>query len=261
MVLSFTPLQLLTLIVVFLITSIISVVTGSTSLITVPTLFTFGVDPRVAVATNMFALTLMSVGGALPFLGKNIIDRRRLPLLVGLTLAGSIVGALLVLVVPSQAMPPIISIFMLAVAFFALTKQDTGLIQGETAASPGPEVAGYGATFAMGIYGGFFSGGYVTILTVVYITLFSMTFVEAVAVTKVINVVSSLIATLIFMGYGLIDYQLGLILGIAMFIGAIIGARIALRLNNIWLRRIFVATVVALALKTLLYDFAWKVFN
>lgn len=113
----------------------------------------------------------------------------------------------------------------------------------------------------MGIYGGFFSGGYVTILTVVYITLFSMTFVEAVAVTKVINVVSSLIATLIFMGYGLIDYQLGLILGIAMFIGAIIGARIALRLNNIWLRRIFVATVVALALKTLLYDFAWKVFN
>jgi uncharacterized membrane protein YfcA len=255
-----TPLQLLALIVVFLITSIISVVTGSTSLITVPALFTFGVDPRVAVATNMFALTLMSVGGALPFLGNNMIDRRRLPLLVGLTLAGSIIGALLVLVVPSQAMPPIISIFMLAVALFTLTKQDAGLTQGR-AAAPTMEVAGYGVTFAMGIYGGFFSGGYVTILTVAYITLFSMTFVEAVALTKVINVVSSLMATFIFMGYGLIDYPLGLILGAAMFMGAVVGARAALRLNNIWLRRIFVTTVIGLALKTLLYDFAWKLLN
>jgi uncharacterized membrane protein YfcA len=150
---------------------------------------------------------------------------------------------------------------MLAVALFTLTKPDAGLTQGRAAASPTMEVAGYGATFAMGIYGGFFSGGYVTILTVAYITLFGMTFVEAVALTKVINVVSSLIATLIFMGYGLIDYPLGLILGAAMFMGAVVGARAALRLNNIWLRRIFVTTVIGLALKTLLYDFAWKLLN
>jgi hypothetical protein len=51
--------KLLTLIAVFFITSIISVVTGSTSLITVPVMIQRGIEPRVAVATNMFALDLL----------------------------------------------------------------------------------------------------------------------------------------------------------------------------------------------------------
>ncbi|HRH45111.1 MAG TPA: hypothetical protein PKY82_25965 [Pyrinomonadaceae bacterium] len=66
------------LIIVFFLTSLISVVTGSTSLITVPAMLQFGVEPRVALATNMFALMFMSVGGTLPFLGKGTIKRQRL---------------------------------------------------------------------------------------------------------------------------------------------------------------------------------------
>ncbi len=53
-------------------------------------------------------------------------------------------------------------------------------------------------TFILGIYGGFFSGGYVTLLTAAYVMLFRMTFVEAIATTKFINIFSSLIATIIF---------------------------------------------------------------
>jgi len=47
---------------VFLFTSVISVVTGSTSLITVPVMIALGIEAHVAVATNMLALTFMSVG-------------------------------------------------------------------------------------------------------------------------------------------------------------------------------------------------------
>ena len=66
--------ELLPLIVSFFVTSIVSVVTGSTSLITVPAMLQFGIEPRSAVATNMLALTLMNVGGSLSFRGRNIID-------------------------------------------------------------------------------------------------------------------------------------------------------------------------------------------
>ncbi len=48
--------KLLLLIVVFFATSLISVVTGDTSLITVPVMIQFGIEPHVAVATNMLAL-------------------------------------------------------------------------------------------------------------------------------------------------------------------------------------------------------------
>ncbi len=252
------PLPLLILILIFFATSLVGVVTGSNSLITVPAMFQFGIDPRVAVATNMFGLTFMAVGGSLPFLGKGMIDRRRLPALVLLTLAGSVLGALLVLVVSSRKLPLIISISMIAVAAFILLKRDVGVVPPETKATRASDVAAYALTFALGLYGGFFSGGYVTMLTVVFVALFRMTFVEAVATTKIVNVFSSLIATLVFMWHGLVDYKLGFLLGLAMFAGAFAGARLALKLNNLWLRRIFLWTVILLALKILLYDFLWR---
>ncbi len=255
-----THIQLLALIVIFFLTSIVSVVTGSTSLITVPAMFQFGIEPRSAVATNMLALTLMSVGGSLSFRGKNVIDRSRLPVLIVLTLAGSILGALLLLVIPSQVMPLLISVLMVAVALFSVVKHNAGITPVEHRASLGAEIAGYATTFALGVYGGFFSGGYVTLLTAAFVALFGMTFVQAVSTTKMVNAFSSLVATLIFMWRGLVDYRLGILLGVIMFVGAFIGGQIAFRLNNLWLRRIFLAAVIALALKTLLYDFLYKLF-
>ena len=249
--------ELVALIVIFFLTSVIGVVTGSNSLITVPAMLAFGIEPRVALATNMFGLMFMSLGGTLPFLGSGAFDRRRLSLLVSLTLVGSVLGALLVLVVPSKAMPLLISIFMLAVAAFSLLKRDAGIAT-TSPPSRAVEFLGYAATFLLGIYGGFFSGGYVTILTAAFVACLGMTYVQAVANTKLINVFSSLVATLIFMWRGIVDYRLGLILAVVMFIGAIIGARVALKLDNLWLRRIFLATVVALAVKTLIYDFVWQ---
>ncbi len=93
---SLSSLALILLIAVFFITCVIGVVTGSNSLVTVPIMFQFGIDSRIAVATNMFGLTFMSLGSAIPFIGKNVFDRKRMPWFVGLTLLGSTLGALLV---------------------------------------------------------------------------------------------------------------------------------------------------------------------
>src|SRR4029079_9289023 len=86
-------------------TSVIGVVTGGNSLNTVPAMLAFGIEPRVALATNMFGLTFWSLGGTLPFLRSGAFDRRRLSLLVSLTLVGSVLGALLVFGVLSTVMP------------------------------------------------------------------------------------------------------------------------------------------------------------
>lgn len=243
---------LVILAVLFFVTSVIGVVTGSNSLITVPVMFQFGIDPHVAVATNMFGLTFMAVGGTLPFIGSGTIDRKRLPLLVIITLAGSVSGALLLLIVSARALPVIISVSMIAVVLFTIWKHDVGVIPPADAPSITVEIGAYVLTFILGVYGGFFSGGYVTLLTAVFVALFRMTFVEAISTTKIVNVFSSLIATIVFMIRGLVDYKLGILLGLAMFAGAFVGARVALKLNNLWLRRIFIFTVIALAIKTLL---------
>jgi hypothetical protein len=63
----------------------------------------------------------------------------------------------------------------------------------------------------------------------------------------VVNVFSSAVATLIFAWHGVVDYKLGVILGATMFVGALAGGHITMRINPVWLRRIFVVAVIALA--------------
>ena len=246
--------QVFWLVVIFFLTSAISVVTGSTSLITVPAMLQFHIEPRTALATNIFALTFMSVGGTLPFLRSPDVNRKRLPLLVSLTLLGSVIGAFLLLRVPTRSVPMIVSIAVIAVAVFSVVYRKSGMQESVIAPSAGAEIAGYVLTFLLGIYGGFFSGGYVTILTAVYVAVFRFTFVEAIATTKLMNVFSSAVATGVFMWHGLVNYRLGLILGATMFVGALVGARFAIRIGNLWLRRIFLTAVWALGLKVLIFD-------
>jgi uncharacterized protein len=250
--------QLFALCIIFFLTSIVSVVTGSTSLITVPAMLQFGIEARSAVATNMLALTLLSLGGSLSFMGTDVIDRRRSPMLIILTLVGSVLGAVLLLVVPAPAIPVIISILMIVVALFSFCRPKTKVPLLDLNDSPVKEGVGYMVTFILAIYGGFFSGGYVTLLTAAFVTLFGMTYIQAVSTTKIVNLFSSLAATVIFIWRGLVDWRMGIILGIIMFVGALIGGRIALKLSNQWLRRIFLTAIIALALKTLLYDFVIK---
>ena len=60
---------------------------------------------------------------------------------------------------------------------------------------------------------------------------------------------SSAVATLIFAWHGVVDYKLGIILGVTMFLGALVGSHTTLRIGPVWLRRIFLAAVIGLALK------------
>jgi uncharacterized protein len=245
--------KLLILVAIFFLTSLISVVTGSTSLITVPVMIEFGIDPHVAVATNMMALIFMSLGGSLPFARKGVVARHVLPLSITLTVVGSALGALLLLRVPVRALQLTIAIAMIAVAGFSLVRKNDG--SSDHPVSPARKATGYFATFILAVYGGFFSGGYVTMLTAVFVLLSGLSFLQSVATTKVINLFSSAVATLIFAWRGVVDYELGAILGLTMFLGALVGGHATLRISPVWLHRIFIIAVAGLALKMILVFF------
>ncbi len=248
-----TTSSLLLLIILFFVTSAIGVVTGSNSLITVPVMFQFGIEPKVAVATNMFGLTFMAIGATIPFLRQGAIDKRKVSPLIVLTLIGSALGASLVGFISDKTIPIIVSVSMIIVTIFTFIKPAAGVARIESV-SRRFLIITYVLTFLLGIYGGLYSGGYVTVLTAIFVAFFGMTFTESVASTKLINVFSSSIATLVFMWQGLVDYRLGAILAVVMFVGAYIGARTATKLNDVWLKRIFVGTVLILAVKTI-FDF------
>jgi uncharacterized membrane protein YfcA len=240
------------MIVVFFVTSVIGVVTGSNSLIAVPVMFQFGIEPRVAVATNMFGLTFMSVGGTIPFLRQGKIEFKKITPLLAITIVASALGAAIVGLITGDAIRLIVSAAMIFIVLFTLLKRGSRGEKPHTV-STAAKVLTFILTFLLGIYGGLYSGGYVTVLTAVLVAFFGMSYSEAVANTKFINVFSSSVATIVFMWQGLVDYRLGLVLGVTMFAGAYAGAHYVTKLNEIWIRRIFLTAVCVLAVKTV-YD-------
>jgi hypothetical protein len=243
--------KLVILVAVFFLTSIISVVTGSTSLITVPVMIQLGIEAHVAVATNMFALIFLSAGGLIPFFSSGALSKQKLSFMTILTIGGSILGALLLTSIPIRPLQLVIAVAMIAVAAFSLVNREMGTTGIYVSAGTARASIGYGLTFVLAVYGGFFSGGYVTLLTVLFALLFQMTFLESIAASKLMNFFSSVVAVAIFAWRGIVDFRLGLILGIVMFLGGVLGGTIALRLNAAWLRRIFIAAVLALAARML----------
>lgn len=236
--------------IVYFVTSLITVVTGSTTLITVPVMLQFGIEPRTAVATNMLALALLSIGGALPFRNTDAIDRERLPWLSFLTLVGSAAGALLLFAVPAKWMTLIVPVAMIAVLVVLLFEPK--------AAAPPRAGMGYAAMTLLSIYGGFLSGGYATLITGAGILFFRYPFLRAMAMSRVLNTVSCLIAVVVFAWYRIIDWRLGLILCVAGFAGGWLGAHWAQKMPALLLKRLFLAAVALLAVKSLLLDVPWR---
>src|SRR5688572_14647656 len=263
---------LILLILLFFVTSAVGVVTGGNSLITVPVMFAMGIDEKTAIATNMFGLTFMAIGGAIPFLRQGKVDVKKLSPMIILTIVGSAIGAAIVGLITNEAIKLIVTVSMIVVVLFIVLndRAKKPIAASEPSQAPdkadvsknapahagGSALLGYGLIFALAIYGGLYSGGYVTVLTAVLIAFFGMTYAGSIAATKVLNVFSSSIATAVFIYQGLVNFRLGAILAVTMFAGAYVGAHYATKMNEVWLRRIFLSAVLLLALKTII-DFAF----
>ena len=232
-------------------TSVVGTITGGNSLINVPLLITLGMAPRQAVATNMFQVTFMALSATVRFArGGHIKTQMLLPLGL-ITAATSALGALLTVKLPETTVKVVVGVSMAAlVVFMAVYRQSAG----PRVISSRRRSLGYAAATALGVYGGLFSGGYTTLMTVLCVVALGLSLMESVAITKPINLISCVAACAVFFAGGLIDLRVGLPLAGANLLGGWMGAHIAIKQGDKFIRVLFLATVTALAAKLLVWD-------
>ncbi|MBS0483240.1 MAG: sulfite exporter TauE/SafE family protein [Proteobacteria bacterium] len=222
---------------------------GGGSFLTLPALMMVGMDARAANITSTVALFPGQVTGG--WLGRaNATGTARLSLkaLILISLIGGVVGAVLLLLTPSQIfarMVPWLVLFATAAfawgSFFRRPPSD---------AQPGSGIGGVSAgliQFMIAIYGGYFGGG-IGFLMLAALALSQMPVRAAAATKNVLAAVMNLTAVLVFVFSGEVRW---LAMGVAMIgalLGSWIGAHLLARVNERALRIIVVAIGIALTI-------------
>lgn len=234
-------------------TSVVGVVTGGNSLVTVPALIALGMPSRQAVATNMFAVTFLALSGWIRFARSGRIRWDVTLPLVPITLVTSWLGARLVSALSEGVVRVIVAASLVVMLGVIALRPRFG--EGRAGGvSRARYVTGMVVAAALGVYGGLFSGGYTTLLTFTCVGLLGTTLSEAVGLTKVVNFASSAIASAEFVRQGLVEWRAATAMSLAMIAGAWIGADLAVRLGHRFMRAVFVCALAGLALKLVIWD-------
>jgi len=234
--------------VIFFAASVIGVSTGGITLVTVPALMLFGLSPQSAVATNMFAIIFMCLSGIVGF--RRVFKREDIKfvtLITVISIAGSFVGAMLLVDIDENILKSVISILIICVVILlAFVNRDFGVIE-KHAGMIKYSFLGYPLVFVLGIYSGFFGGAYITLLSSTAILFWGHTFIQVAAITKVVKIFAALIAVGVFMHRGLVDFRVAPAASASMLAGGYLGAHMALSIGNRWVKKLYLAVAAFVA--------------
>ena len=230
-------------------------VAGGGSLITFPVLVWLGREPIVANATNTVSLSPGSVV-ALHGFRRELVGLRRwivwgtLP-----SLAGGMLGALLLLRTPSAVFAGLVPYLILfATALFACSGPLHALARRKTARSrdgvppwpPGPSFLFY--HLLVSVYGGYFGAG-IGIMMLAGLGLAGFVAIHRmIALRNYYAILINGIAAAYFIFFGAVRWPDAAVLTLGQIVGSLVGARIARNLSPSTVRWVVVAIGVAMAL-------------
>ncbi|MEO6598503.1 MAG: TSUP family transporter [Polyangiaceae bacterium] len=245
-----SPLLIALLAATGFVAGLVDAIAGGGGLFTVPALLAVGLPPGIALATNKGQAAPGAVSSFVTFFRRGGIDRKRAPLGFALGFLGSLFGARLLLAMrPEPLRPVVMALLLFALATLLLRSR----IRVRTAELARPKLALALVALVLGTYDGFFGPGTGSILIVLFVTLFGDSPLYASGNAKVVNLGSNLAAFGLFAWRGAILWQLALPMAVANVVGARLGARLALRQGDRFVRLVVTFVVLAVVIK-LAYD-------
>ena len=100
----------------------------------------------------------------------------------------------------------------------------------------------------LGFYDGFFGPGAGSFWVVALMAIYKINLVEATAITKLMNSLSSTAALIVFISVGNVHWGLGLVVAAAMMAGAYLGAHSTIRWGAAFVRPLFTVVVFSIAI-------------
>lgn len=234
----------------------INTVVGSGTLITFPTLLAFGVPPVTANVSNTVGLVPGSLSGVVGYRRELAGQRGRVLRLGAASLSGGVVGALLLLVLPSAAFDAIVPVLIaLGVLLVVLGPRIQRAVAARAESRGGIPDHGvwwvWPAVAAAGVYGGYFGAAQGVLLMAILGIGVADSMQRHTATKNVLALVVNAVAAVVFIAVADVDWRVAGLIALGSVVGGQLGATVGRRLPPPLLRAV-IALVGVVALVALL---------
>jgi uncharacterized protein len=230
-------------------------VAGGGTLLSFPTLVWAGRDPLLANATNTIALWPGSLGGLFGYRREVAGSGRWAAALLGPSVLGAILGAVLLLRTPSRTFAGLVPwLILLATALLALQEPVSRLVArlGADRRSPAFWTGAAAFQFLVGVYGGYFGAG-IGILMLAALGLLGLTDIHQMNGLKNFLAFSiNATAAVYFAASGAVLWSDGLPMAAFAICGGLAGAAIARKIGRSVVRRVVIAIGLLMAISLFL---------
>ncbi len=222
---------------------------GGGGLISLPALLGLGMPPYLALGTNKLAGTISSATSSYTFIKSGKFDKKLMLILFPVSLIGAYFGAKTVLFVPQEFLKVLVVIMMALIFVYTLFNKRFGQDSNYKGLTKFTLGIGIPFTFLIGFYDGFFGPGTGSFFVFLMVLLFGYDFVIAAGNGRILNLASNISALFVFTMEGKVVFMTGLIMGIAMLLGANLGAKMAIKTGVRYVRPLFLVVSITLIVK------------
>lgn len=225
-------------------------IAGGGGLITVPALLLAGFSPVEALGTNKLQSLFGSGSATMAYASRGHVDLgKQLPSAV-LACAGGTIGALSATVLPGDVLQIVLPFMLIAIAVYFALKPNMGDV--DRAERLSPFLFGVTVVPLIGFYDGVFGPGTGSFLMLAFVGLAGYGVLKATAHTKLLNFASNIGGFATFAAVGAVSWKIGLVMGACQFLGARVGAGLAMKTGARLIKPLLVLTCVALAIRLLI---------
>ena len=230
----------------------VDAVTGGGGLLQLPALLVAMPEatPVQALATNKTSSLMGTAAAALAYARKAPPDLRTALPMAAAAFVGAAAGAGVASRLPADAFRPVIVVLLVLVWLWTLLSPQMGRTQALRWQGHRRHYAiAVGAGLLIGFYDGILGPGTGSFLLIVLVAGLGYSFLNASSTAKVVNLGTNVAALLVFGLTGSVLWALGLLMGAFNILGAVVGARMAIRRGSGFVRAVFLAVVGVLILR------------